>query len=228
MLIDYDTKLDDENIPCLKLLLLGLAGVGKSALLIRYADDIFDELNLTITVGIDIKMKLVDVDGQLFKLVMWDTAGQERYRTITPLLYKDTHGILLVYDINNRLTFEDLEHWIDECIDNSRGSLKNVAFFVVGNKRDKNIHERQVFFKDLQKFSTRVKEKYSNRGVHIAGYYEVTAKLREDVKFLFRTFISECVRKLNETLIDSIDETLEEEESTVDLGRAVVKTYSCC
>lgn len=189
ILIDYDTKLDDENIPSLKLLLLGLAGVGKSALLIQYSDDYFDEFDSKTTIGIDLKVKLVDVDNQLFKVVLWDTAGQERYRTITPSLYKDTQGILLVYDINKKRTFNELEHWLNECIDNS-AQLSNIVFFIVGNKRDKPISDREVFIDDLQKFSVKMNRLYRKKGVKIAGYYEVSAKYHDDVKFLFRTFIS--------------------------------------
>ncbi|GMM33812.1 Rab family GTPase [Saccharomycopsis crataegensis] len=228
MLIDYDTKLDDDNIPSLKLLLLGSAGVGKSALLIRYSDNYFDEFDSKTTIGIDLKVKLVDVDHKLFKVVLWDTAGQERYRTITPSLYKDTQGILLVYDINNKKTFDELDHWINECIDNSSNELKKIVFFVVGNKRDKPMDQREVFIEDLQKFSVRMNKHYKKKGVKIAGYYEVSAKYLDDVKFLFRTFISECVRrslstnssdeddKWSRSKKQNTDDNIEEEEEESD------------
>lgn len=223
VLIDYDTKLDDDNIPGLKLLVLGSTGVGKSALLIQYLSDYFDEFDSKTTIGIDLKVKLVDVDNKLFKVVVWDTAGQERYRTITPSLYKDAQGILLVYDINNKKTFEDLEQWIIEILANCKHP-GNIVIFIVGNKRDKTLNERQVFVKDIQDLSNRITRRYKKKGIKIAGFYEVSAKFSEDVKFLFRIFISECVRK-SLTDIES-EEEVSDAESLVDINR--VTKSRCC
>lgn len=197
ILIDYKSeRLDDyENISSLKLLLLGSTGVGKSALLLRYANGYFDETESKTTIGIDLKVKLVDIDNKTYKVVLWDTAGQERYKTLTPSLYKDTNGILLVYDINNKQSLNDIEYWMDECIENiDTESLSKIVFFVVGNKRDKLMSERKVFIDDLQRFSQMLKtKKYDKKGIKICGYYEVSAKYFDDVKFLFRTFITQCV-----------------------------------
>ena len=66
----------------IKLLLIGDSGVGKSCLLLRFCDDSFTPSFIT-TVGIDFKIKTVDVDGKRAKLQIWDTAGQERFKTIT-------------------------------------------------------------------------------------------------------------------------------------------------
>ena len=79
----------------IKLLLIGDTGVGKSCLLLRYCDDLFTSSFIT-TIGIDFKIKTVDVDGLRVKLQIWDTAGQERFKTITTAYYRGAMGIFLV------------------------------------------------------------------------------------------------------------------------------------
>ena len=83
-----------------KLLLIGDSGVGKSCLLLRFADSTFTSAYIT-TIGIDFKIKNVEVGGKRVKLQVWDTAGQERFRTITKAYYKGAQGILMVFDVSN-------------------------------------------------------------------------------------------------------------------------------
>ena len=82
-----------------KLLLIGDSGVGKSCLLLRYSDDKFTTSFIT-TIGIDFKIKTIDLDQKKVKMQIWDTAGQERFRTITAAYYRGAHGVLLVYDLS--------------------------------------------------------------------------------------------------------------------------------
>lgn len=70
-----------------KLLMIGDSGVGKSCLLLRFSDDSFNN-NFITTIGIDFKLKTVELDGSRVKLQIWDTAGQERFRTITTAYYR--------------------------------------------------------------------------------------------------------------------------------------------
>ena len=81
-----------------KLVIVGDTGVGKSSLLLRFADNQFYE-NYLATIGVDFRFKTMNIDGKLVKFQIWDTAGQERFRTITSAYYKGSHGILLVYDM---------------------------------------------------------------------------------------------------------------------------------
>ena len=80
-----------------KILLVGDSGVGKSSLLARFISDSFDEQGPTV--GVDFKLKHVDVDGTRLKLTVWDTAGQERFRTLTSSYYRGAHGVVFVYDV---------------------------------------------------------------------------------------------------------------------------------
>jgi len=96
-----------------KILLIGDAGVGKSSILLRFTDDAFEE-HLASTIGVDFKVKTLHMRGKTLKLTIWDTAGQERFRTLTSSYYRGCHGIILVFDVNDRPSFEHLRTWLDE------------------------------------------------------------------------------------------------------------------
>ena len=96
-----------------KILLIGNSAVGKSSLLMRFADDIFTD-NFLPTIGVDFKIRTIESSGSIVKLQMWDTAGQEKFKTITSAYYKGAHGIILTYDITDKKSFYDLQNWLSE------------------------------------------------------------------------------------------------------------------
>ena len=91
-----------------KVLLIGDSGVGKSSILLRFTDDTFEE-QMASTIGVDFRVKTVALGGKACKLTIWDTAGQERFRTLTSSYYRGAHGIILVYDVNDRDSFAHLQ-----------------------------------------------------------------------------------------------------------------------
>jgi Ras-related protein Rab-1A len=115
-----------------KLLLIGDSGVGKSCLLLRFADDTYTESYIS-TIGVDFKIRTIDLDGKTIKLQIWDTAGQERFRTITSSYYRGAHGIIIVYDCTDQDSFNNVKQWLEEI---DRYACDNVNKLLVGNKAD--------------------------------------------------------------------------------------------
>ncbi|CAN6804664.1 unnamed protein product [Brassica oleracea] len=115
-----------------KLLLIGDSGVGKSCLLLRFADDSYLDSYIS-TIGVDFKIRTVEQDGKTIKLQIWDTAGQERFRTITSSYYRGAHGIIVTYDVTDQESFNNVKQWLNEI---DRYASENVNKLLVGNKCD--------------------------------------------------------------------------------------------
>eukprot|EP01111_Echinosteliopsis_oligospora_P014462 TRINITY_DN5453_c2_g1_i1.p1 TRINITY_DN5453_c2_g1~~TRINITY_DN5453_c2_g1_i1.p1 ORF type:complete len:243 (-),score=96.20 TRINITY_DN5453_c2_g1_i1:133-861(-) len=117
----------------LKILVIGDTGVGKSCLLLRYCDATFFQESYITTIGVDFKIKTIEIDGKIVKVQVWDTTGQERFRTITSSYYRGAHGILIVYDVADHVSFSNTRQWLGEI---NRYACESVAKILVGNKVD--------------------------------------------------------------------------------------------
>ncbi|TFK62183.1 GTP-binding protein ypt1 [Pluteus cervinus] len=112
-----------------KLLLIGDSGVGKSCLLLRFADDTYTESYIS-TIGVDFKIRTIELEGKTVKLQI---VRQERFRTITSSYYRGAHGIIVVYDVTDNDTFTNVKQWLQEI---DRYASEGVNKLLVGNKSD--------------------------------------------------------------------------------------------
>jgi len=163
-----------------KLVLIGDASVGKTSLLLRFADDSFED-NYISTVGVDFRFRTVTVDNELVKLQIWDTAGQERFRTITSAYYRGANGVILVYDITNNETFEHVQDWLDEV---HKAAGESVTKLVVGNKADLT-NMRQVNEQQASAYASSVN----------AAFIETSAKTAVNVDKSFLIIAKQLVQK---------------------------------
>jgi len=115
-----------------KIVLIGDTSVGKTNILSKYLTDEFDPESKA-TVGVEFGTKNFKIENNIVKVQIWDTAGQERYRSITNAYYKGAKGSLLVYDITNKKSFENLEKWISDLKTNGDD---NISIILLGNKSD--------------------------------------------------------------------------------------------
>ncbi|KAG6907012.1 hypothetical protein DXG01_010915 [Tephrocybe rancida] len=174
------TKTTSSPINC-KLLLIGNSSVGKSSLLLRFSDEQWlPEDESSATIGVDFRVHKMDVKGKRVKLSIWDTAGQERFRTITSSYYRGAQGIILVYDVSNRESFDALPRWYSELETYVSSSVVKI---VVGNKVDKEF-SRQVSADEGQAFAKRMNSLFIEASAKTAigvneAFHEVVEQIIE-------------------------------------------------
>jgi len=167
-----------------KLLLIGDSGVGKSCLLLRFADDTYTESYIS-TIGVDFKIRTIELNGKTIKLQIWDTAGQERFRTITSSYYRGAHGIIVVYDITDQVSFNNVKQWMQEI---DRYACENVNKLLVGNKSDL-INKRAVDLNAAKEFADAL-------GI---PFLETSAKNATNVEQAFLTMAGEIKNRMAAT-----------------------------
>ncbi|XP_017491182.1 PREDICTED: ras-related protein Rab-18-like [Rhagoletis zephyria] len=165
------------NDRTIKLLIIGESGVGKSSLIRRFVHDKFDD-NYDVTIGMDFKGKVVNINGLEYKLALWDTAGAERFRSLTPSFYRKALGAVLVYHVTNRESLAKLETWLAELENYSDNP--NIATIVVGIKIDR---ERIISREEGLKFARK----------HRALFLEASAKGYECVADVFKEIVEKVV-----------------------------------
>jgi small GTP-binding protein len=134
-----DGQQQQQLLPIVKLVMVGDSGVGKTCLLLRFADDAFTPSFIT-TVGIDFKIRTVVIEGRRLKLQVWDTAGQERFRTITSAYYRNAMGVIIAYSVTDALSFAAANDWYAEV----RAVSHDSDLMLVGTKCDATEGERAV------------------------------------------------------------------------------------
>ena len=175
-----------------KLLVVGESGVGKTCMLLRFADNSFEE-NFLSTIGVDFKVKQIVVDEKKVKLQIWDSAGQERFKNITASYYRNCSAIIIVYDITSKDSFNKVSDWVQEV----RRYVPSVPLLLVGNKCDL---EHNVSEKDILELAKEYNAKYFEVSVKNGHNFEkVFDYLIEEA---FKFVVDEKARLLNLISID--------------------------
>lgn len=191
----------DQALPCVKLVVLGDTGVGKTSILLRFVRDEFFPFQ-EATIGASFFSKSV----QDVTLNIWDTAGQERYQALTPLYFRGAGIAVLVYDMTRLHSFEVLQRWARELRDHGP---ENVLLAVCGNKLDLSDH-RSVQRDDAQRYAESIG----------AFYFETSARDNLHIDQLFETLATRAKEQLNLQI--------EHDQQAIDLRRTSQRRKTCC
>ncbi|CAK4492136.1 unnamed protein product [Aphanomyces euteiches] len=170
----------------LKYIIIGDSEVGKSSLLLQFTEQTFAGIH-DLTIGVEFGAKLLDLDNRKVKLEIWDTAGQETFLSITRSYYRGADGVLLVYDIGKRSSFEHLGRWLQECQQNCMNPSLEVM--VVGMKADIPEEERQVSCEEAETWAKR-------HGLH---FIEASAKTALNVETVFVRTATTILQQFDES-----------------------------
>ena len=164
-----------------KIVLIGDTCVGKSCILVRFSDDIFNDSYVT-TIGVDLRFKTMVVNNKVAKIQIWDTAGQERYRSITTAYYRGAAAIIICCDCTNKESFNNVKNWIEEIAKYTDENTVDKIVFM--NKCDLS-DERTIKKDEIEKFE-------KENGIKVL---EVSAKTGEGIDNAFEYIISKLIDK---------------------------------
>ncbi len=169
---------DNLNQIGLKILIIGDSQVGKTSLLLKYVDNIFPEEHIG-TIGVEYKDKYVTRGKFNIRLSIWDTAGQERFRSITKNIFRNANGVLFVYDVTVKKSFESIREWIKD----TQKIDKDIKGIILGNKIDlDNKVVGKDYLEDLgKKFEMPVLEVSAKDNINVAeGFNLIVDELLKD------------------------------------------------
>ena len=172
----YNMSADYDYL--VKCLIIGDSGTGKSAMMVRFADDVYNPEYIS-TVGVDFKIKTIEHRNKTLKMQIWDTAGQERFRAITTTFYRGCQTVIVCYDISDRNTFINVNKWIDQI-----NPSKSAILVLCGTKSDLT-SKRQVSESEGEEYA-----KSKNM-----MFIETSAKNNSKVSELFRLISSAVIDK---------------------------------
>ena len=199
----------------IKIVTLGDSMVGKTSIVYRYFENKFNE-NILSTIGIDFKTKYIKVRDASVKVLIWDTAGQEKFRNIAKQYYQGANGVLLVFDVSDRKSFERIEYWLNEIKENNK--IDSMYAVIVANKIDL-INKRVVTREEAEKYAEK----------NNISYFEVSAKTGEGVPEMFNNITKGTIDKIfNESQNQSILEDRKQIFSYLDDTTVMKKDKHCC
>lgn len=162
---------DMEDVEKMKIAMVGESGVGKTCLINRYVNNVFEATDATTASSFKSR-NMTSPDGTMnIRQMIWDTAGQEVYRSLASFYYRDADAVILVYDITIKKTFDELSYWLGEI---NQHSSKGVLLTIAGNKSDR-IDDEQVDIAEAKEFA-------KNNG---ASYFLVSAKENSNITEMY-------------------------------------------
>ena len=218
--VNYDKK-DNNSIPInqvsraspkllenekfkksISLILVGDTTVGKTNFLLRYSKNVFKSIHIA-SIGMEKDLKSLRINGNnYYKLVLWDTAGQERFRSLPKKYYRNIDGVLLIFDVNSRDSFEDVSNWMKDINENAfkaqeegnENKSTDIMIYLIGNKIDMiNEGERKVTKEEAEKLA-------DDLGVK---YFEISCKWNLNIEEVMARIILDCSES-SRTLIHNI------------------------
>ena len=193
-----------------QLLTIGDSTVGKTSILTRYANNIFNS-NYLATVGLDNFTKDEIIDGKTIRIKIWDTAGQEKFHSLAKGFFHNAQGIMVVYDVTNSETYQNLKYWTQSIKTHMGNDIDKIAVIIIGNKIDSK--DREINKKEAEIFC-------SELGY---PYFETSAKTGENVNTTIHFLVREVLKKNNLVRSKSFNEN---NNGTVKINKQ--KSEACC
>lgn len=185
---------------------MGDSSVGKTSLLVRFADSAFQDSHMP-TLGLDTKSRIINIEGTNYRVQLWDTAGQERFRTISYSFYSRADAVMLVYDLANETTLQSVRKWMTQIQERAR---KDVAVVLVGNKLD------------LESSTRPGQDLAASYGIQ---YHSTSAKTGEGVEDAVLTLVTEALKKNTRLAAPEVDDRL---SVSSNLAPKISRSTSCC
>lgn len=200
-----------------KIIVIGDSGVGKSALTVRLAEDVFYK-DFSSTIAIDFRMHQMNYMGKNIRFQIWDTAGQERFQSVATAFYRGANGVMLCFDLTHRPSFAHLEQWMERV---RLQALPGIPCLLIGCKSDQARETRQVQFEEGQEWAKK----------HNMSYIETSAKEKENVQQAFEQIAKAIFDNANAHAVKnagSDNSRLNVKLSDRDQEKEDKKKSSCC
>ena len=204
-----------------KIILLGDIAVGKTSILSRFCTNTYSS-DYKCSIGVEFKVKSLNVDqSTIADLKIWDTCGDERFRAVTRQYYKESKGVILVFDLTNKDSFKKLDFWIEDVRVNSP---EEASIVLVGNKSDL-VDQRKITQKEIADFANKKK----------LDFLEVSAKTGSNISLLFENLSTKLIKIEKERQLHDSEDKKElsdskvlKKESLLNVKKEKEKDIGCC
>ena len=196
-----------------QLLIIGDSTVGKTSILSRFTNGIFNS-NYLATVGLDSFTKDEIIDDKTVRIKIWDTAGQERYKSLTKGFFRNAEGVMLVYDVTNSETYENLKFWLQSIKNNTSPDMGEIPIILIGNKID--CEDREVKLEEAENF-------WKEQGY---PYFETSAKTGENIDNTIKYLVKKVIN-IKEGKKDDENENIKIEKRDINKNNEEAKKCGC-